>query len=264
MESTDKLKSKQIVPPSLLKAIEFDKTYFPIPIKECNEKLVSVKEILEKEKLPFQFNEKLTGTGEKRLFYLREGLIAPLLAVMKDLKGNGLVLRFEYLYRRLEEQKKLFENSVKKTIKQYPDLDHRRILEIAGIFVAATPDTAAHISGAALDVTLLDLNYKQVDLGVPYLFQGPQNATDSSDVPVSAREKRKLLCCVMEKHGFANYPFEYWHFSMGDKIAARILGKEYAIYGPVIFDEKTMRAEPVKNGEEIFDVKNIFCEKGII
>lgn len=242
------------IPSAIREAIEFDKTYFKIPIKESYEKLVDVQKIIHKNRIKAIFNENPTATGKKRLFFLRESLVNPLLSAMHALENYNLFIRFEYMYRYLGDQKAAYERSVKTVRLKYPSLDKELILQIAGVFVASTPDTAAHVSGAALDVTLVDANLKPIDMGVPYIHLGPESATYYRDISRRAKKNRNILCQVMERNGFANYPYEYWHFSMGDKIAAKIQKKEFAIYGPIIYNSKTNRTEQVKSAGQAFDV----------
>lgn len=46
-------------------------------------------------------------------------------------------------------------------------------------------------------------------------------------------ERRRLLCKVMNKEGFANYPGEWWHFSYGDQLWAAYRYKRYALYSSI-------------------------------
>jgi len=245
------------VSPILLEAVKFDKTYTPVPIVESGEKLVDIEEILSSQSQVI-FNQSLTSTGQKRIFVLRQALIKPLLSVAKEFNSLGYKLRFEYVYRRLEDQRRMYEQSVADTIKQYPSLSKEKIIEIAGILVASTPDTAAHVSGAAVDVTLLTLDNQVVNLGAEYLQSGDKSATNCLDISDEAKKNRQLLCSVMDKYDFANYPYEFWHFCQGDKIEAKVHGKDHAIYGPLIFDPETKMATPVSNAEKPFDVEHLF------
>lgn len=246
------------IPQEIQEAIKFDKTYFGIPVKECGEKLIDVEKIVKGKKLKAVFNTDLTATKQKRLFFLRESLVEPLISVMKELGKCGLFPRFEYLYRRLEDQQASFERSVKTWKEKLSNMDKETILKIAGVFVAATPATAGHLSGAAIDLTLVDKSLKPVDMGVPYIHPGPESTTMYAGLSEETKKNRKILLAAMEKYGFANYPYEYWHFSMGDKIAARVQGRKFAIYGPVIYNPKLRKTEPAKNPEKMFDVENIF------
>lgn len=260
MRNKNKLKSKlsSYISPFIEEAIEFDKSYFKISVKECGEELVDVEKIIKEKNLNAVFNSVFTATGQKRLFLLRKSLVPKLMSAMKDLEEYKMIMRFEYLYRRLDDQKASFERSVRTFMQKYPKLDKKSILEIAGVFVAATPATAGHLSGASMDITLVDADLKPVDMGVPYIHPGPESTTFYPNISEVAKKNRKILFDVMEKNSFSNYPYEYWHFSMGDRIDARIKGKKFAIYGPVVYNPQLNTTENVKNPEKAFDVSYLF------
>lgn len=257
-KNSKKIKLSDFVSPLIQEAIEFDKSYFKIPVKESGEELVDVEKIINEKNLNAVFNNVLTATGQKRLFLLRKSLVPKLLSAMRDLEEYKMTMRFEYLYRRLEDQKASFERSVITFLQKYPELDKESILEIAGVFVAAAPATAGHLSGASMDITLVDADLKPVDMGVPYIHPGPESTTFYPDISSIAKKNRKILFDVMEKNGFSNYPYEYWHFSMGDKISARIKADKFAIYGPVIYNSKSNATDKVENGEIPFNVDYLF------
>ena len=49
-----------------------------------------------------------------------------------------------------------------------------------------------------------------------------------------ARTNRRLLYWVMTEAGFANNPTEWWHYSWGDQLWARLMGRPHAHYGACI------------------------------
>jgi len=223
------------LPSYLAEAIRLDEGYFPIPLKECREELVFIKEIFKKKGVEASYNNSLSITGERRLFWVRKRLIVPLCRVAEVLKKEGFVLHFEDAYRSLGVQKKLFEEVVLETRRKYPSVNKEVLLKIAGIYVACNPATAAHMGGAAIDITLTDVQGGSVDLGGSYLGSGPEAMTSYPGLSKKTKKIRRLFVLTMEAFGFANYPYEFWHFSMGDRIATHIQKKPYAIYGPVIF-----------------------------
>ena len=47
---------------------------------------------------------------------------------------------------------------------------------------------------------------------------------------LEARANRRLLYWLMEEEGFCNNPTEWWHYSFGDQMWARLTGAEAAYY----------------------------------
>ncbi|MFG2476309.1 M15 family metallopeptidase [Streptomyces fagopyri] len=105
----------------------------------------------------------------------------------------------------------------------------------AGAFVSPV-EVAPHCTGAALDLTLIDADGVELDMGgaVNGHRTGdekycPLNASGLSD---QARHNRNLLARAMGGAGFVNYPTEWWHWSYGDRYWALISKADSAIYGP--------------------------------
>ena len=46
-----------------------------------------------------------------------------------------------------------------------------------------------------------------------------------------ARANRRILYWVMAEAGFANNPTEWWHYSWGDQMWAKLRGEPAALYG---------------------------------
>lgn len=53
-----------------------------------------------------------------------------------------------------------------------------------------------------------------LDMGTGFDCMDPKSAPLSNDVPLVARNNRLLLRALMEKHGFAPYEAEWWHFTL--------------------------------------------------
>lgn len=98
-----------------------------------------------------------------------------------------------------------------------------------------------HATGGAVDLTLRDTEsgahlfmgsiFDDVTaLSNTDAFEGTADAMSFS--VLEARDNRRLLFWVMAQEGFANNPTEWWHFSYGDQMWARITGEPSALYGP--------------------------------
>ncbi|MBN1263467.1 MAG: D-alanyl-D-alanine carboxypeptidase family protein [Candidatus Pacebacteria bacterium] len=251
------------LPAYLKEAIRFDEGYFSIPLAESREDFASIRESFSQRDLPVSFDQAPGLLNQPKIFWVRQSLIDPLLRAATQLKNKSLRLHFFSAYRPLEEQKKLFETSVRKTIQEFPQVDKETCLKIAGVYVACNPATAAHVSGAAVDVGLRTLSGNFLDLGANYLDSGPCVATDSSQISFRARENRNLLAEIMNSVGFVNYPFEFWHFCFGDRIATFIQKKPRAFFGSVVFDSQKGIIKFLTNKEQkkCFAVNHLFFKE---
>ena len=57
----------------------------------------------------------------------------------------------------------------------------------------------------------------QLNMGTTFDCFTPLAATDVSGLPPMVKKNRQLLKNVMSKHGFENYPKEWWHFTLKDE-----------------------------------------------
>tara|TARA_Y100001968_G_C19194308_1_gene636759 strand:+ start:156 stop:851 length:696 start_codon:yes stop_codon:yes gene_type:complete len=95
-----------------------------------------------------------------------------------------------------------------------------------------------HSTGAAVDLTLFDVNGKEIDMG------GQIDSIGSSSQPdyyaclpgISSslyHYRRSLLTRCMLHAGFVQHPTEWWHFSFGDQLWAWKNKYSEAFYGAV-------------------------------
>ncbi|MBI4157988.1 D-alanyl-D-alanine carboxypeptidase family protein [Candidatus Woesebacteria bacterium] len=223
---------------------EIDEKLLKVPLKSVNEPFVYLPDLARKLKIKVVFDQK-----EKPSAYLRESVAEAWVAAAKNFNKKGLILRVESAYRSLESQKKRFLWRVSSMKKRYPKKSQKELQDLANVYTAGIPILSGHTAGAAVDVTLLDAKNKPVNFGVPYRHGDIQSSTDYPYLPKELVKNRKLLKKVMEKHGFVNYPFEYWHFSMGDVYAVYFIGDKYAKFSPVEYDFKKKKMFPLKSQE---------------
>lgn len=94
---------------------------------------------------------------------------------------------------------------------QYPGLEKPALL---GGYIA---ETSGHSRGATVDLGLLDCRSapcRRVDMGTDFDFFGPRAHTDAPDISAEQRRNRQTLLQAMQRQGFANYPQEWWHFTL--------------------------------------------------
>ncbi|MGB3553083.1 MAG: M15 family metallopeptidase [Jannaschia sp.] len=106
----------------------------------------------------------------------------------------------------------------------------------AGAIDPASPPP--HATGGAVDLTIRYRGGPELFMGTIFDDVSTASGTDAFEaepegLAFSAREaraNRRLLYWLMIEAGFANNPTEWWHFSRGDQMWARITGAAAAYY----------------------------------
>lgn len=127
--------------------------------------------------------------------YLRKPVALALVAAHKKLKAKGFRIKIWDAYRPLSVQWKLWE--------MYKDPN----------YVADPRKGSMHNRGAALDLTLVDKNGKELDMGTEYDYFGERAHTLYKDLPYKIRANRYLLKSVMREVGFSEIKTEWWHYA---------------------------------------------------
>lgn len=90
-------------------------------------------------------------------------------------------------------------------------------------YVANPVKGSIHNKGGAVDITLVTLEGKELDMGTDFDFFGKRAYHDNTDLPKEVLANRKLLKETMENHGFWSIRTEWWHYNLsaasGDKVA---------------------------------------------
>jgi len=74
---------------------------------------------------------------------------------------------------------------------------------------------SGHSRGSTVDLTIIDANtLEPLDMGSPYDFFGEPSWVAYQNLLEIQKKNRQLLQSVMQKHGFRNYPQEWWHFTL--------------------------------------------------
>ena len=99
-------------------------------------------------------------------------------------------------------------------------------------FVANPKKGSMHNYGIAVDVTIVDENDKEIDMGFTPFYRSNLSIywgyakLKMFDLSESQKQNRKLLSNVMKKAGFFPLSYEWWHFNGMQKEEAR---KKYQI-----------------------------------
>lgn len=92
----------------------------------------------------------------------------------------------------------------------YPKVEKRHLFRDG--YIAAQ---SGHSRGSTVDLTIIDgITSEPLDMGSPYDFFGEESWVEYQNITESQKNNRKLLQKVMLKHGFRNYPQEWWHFTL--------------------------------------------------
>jgi D-alanyl-D-alanine dipeptidase len=236
-------------------AHDFMMRVLEVRIRDCGEPLVSLRDAAADAGVKVQFSDAPFAHKFVRQFYLRQGLIVPFIAAARDMNDRGWVMKVEDAYRTPEMQKalqrtpELFDLLLKtllwETAGRVPGTDFifRRLLSM----IAFCPITGTHISGSALDISVMDRNSSiEIDRGAPYPTFTAITPMDSPYAAPLARENRRSITVIMRRHGFIEYPWEFWHYNQQDAYHQILSGnRSLARYAPVVWDEAASRVSPV-------------------
>ncbi|MEY4905474.1 MAG: hypothetical protein RLZZ292_3289 [Bacteroidota bacterium] len=84
-------------------------------------------------------------------------------------------------------------------------------------FVTPPAKGSMHNRGAAVDITLVDTNGKELDMGTSYDFFGEEAYSTYTNLPAQVLKNRQLLRETLEKVGLKGIRTEWWHFSYSKK-----------------------------------------------
>lgn len=128
--------------------------------------------------------------------FLRKEAAEKIFLIHQELQEQGFGLKMFDCYRPRPVQWKLW--------KKVPDPR----------YVANPEKGSMHNRGAAVDLTIVDKNGEELDMGTAYDFFGPEAHSTNTDLPKEVLENRKMLSSVMKKYGFSPIRTEWWHFSL--------------------------------------------------
>ncbi|GAB3269732.1 M15 family metallopeptidase [Kineosporia babensis] len=166
---------------------------------------------------------------------VRAGL-ASRLAQAQTLMPSGLQLRVVEGYRPAARQQAIIDRYTAEILLKNPKADEGELAGLVARFVSPLP-VAPHVAGAAVDLTIVDGDGQELDLGTA-IDATPEASNgacyfNSPLIAPEVRANRRLLAAALHAAGLVNYPTEWWHWSFGDRYWALGVGARYALYGPV-------------------------------
>lgn len=129
-------------------------------------------------------------------------------------KCNGLRLRIYDCYRPQRAVDHFVRwaedvNDQKNKAIYYPDVNKADVFELG--FIAKR---SGHSRGSTVDLTLVDENGRELDMGGIFDFFGERSHPDYQGVSVEQFQNRMLLREIMVSSGFVPLKEEWWHFTL--------------------------------------------------
>lgn len=171
---------------------------------------------------------------DKRMF-LRQGAAEKLQAIQNELK----IYKFKIWdgFRPRQVQYNIYKNLWNTLRPKHPEWDTERMKAEMEIFIAnpySKDMIPPHSTGGAVDLTLMDLSGKELDMGTDFDYFGPEAEAgyyEKNNINQTVRQNRELLREAMEANNFTQYENEWWHFDYGNQPWATKLNKTHLLYG---------------------------------
>ena len=146
-------------------------------------------------------------------------LLAPiaqaLARVQQDVQREGLSLKVFDCYRPVRAVQH-FVRWARDPADQRTKSAYYPNLEKASLLDGYIAETSGHSRGATVDLSLLRCAAQgcaPLDMGTGFDLFDPRANTDAPEINAAQRENRRHLLDAMQRHGFANYPLEWWHYT---------------------------------------------------
>ncbi len=200
-------------------------------IKEINEPLVDLDDydfVLESS----YYNQ---GLSQDKKLYLRKGVVDKLVEIQTKL--SDYKFKIWDGCRSRDVQNNIYQKFWTELKMKHPEWDDDRLKHEVGVFVtdpSKSERIPPHATGGAVDLTLVDSQGNELDMGTDFDFFGPEAASlyyESHSDNETVKANRKLLRESMIAAGFRSDTDEWWHFDYGNQIWAAELNKPCAIYG---------------------------------
>jgi len=128
--------------------------------------------------------------------YLRLKTVKALIKANKAFMEMGYKIKIFDCYRPLDIQKKMWEIVPNPT------------------YVANPSKGSIHNKGGAVDITLVDANGKELDMGTTFDFFGIEASHNYPNFSLEVKENRELLKRIMMKKKFNSFDSEWWHYNL--------------------------------------------------
>ncbi len=166
--------------------------------------------------------------------HVRAGVLQRLIRAQELLPHGWQWLLVEG-YRPPALQESIFNDYAATLRRLHPEESEGHIRTAASRWVAPM-ETAGHVSGAAIDLTICTQDGIEVDMGSPEAATPEESGgacyTHAAGLPAQAQQNRAVMIEALTAVGMVNYPTEWWHWSYGDRYWAMTTRATAAVYGP--------------------------------
>lgn len=136
--------------------------------------------------------------------YLRKATAEALQKANEEFKTLGYRIKIFDCYRPLSVQKKMWKI-------------------LPGTHYVANPAKGSkHNRGAAVDLTLVDANGKELDMGTSFDFFGKKAHHTYTNLPKEVLKNRNLLKTILNKYNFKSIYSEWWHYEFRPEMQAKV------------------------------------------
>ena len=254
--STDEAARRSYWTQQLEQGFKMVQQLLAFPVSECNERFASIPEAAEAAGVEMLFSTSKIAGNLDRVYYIRESLVADVIAIGADMNRRGWVMKVEDGFRSLQMQSTLvrkpevFDAILQKCIwesgGEIPPVEF--VFRRAMVMVANIPKAGTHMSASAIDISVFQRDGREVWRGGPYLEVSERTPMRSPFISETELRNRLEITEVMESHGFMHFPFEFWHYNKGDAGAHILTGNPApARYGPVHWDPQNNTVTAVAN-----------------
>ena len=214
-----------------------EKPYFSIPIRENNDRLVS----LDEEEFIFTSKYYKESSAGKRRVMLRGKVVRLLLEARRELSKS---CRFKILdaWRSEQAQQGMFNRFIQEVKQRNPSWDnkqiHHEVLKFAAPVMHDPQKPPPHSTGGAVDLTIVDETGNELLMGKDPVNLSQESFVNfyngrQSIVEQEFHENRQILRRILVSVGFAPNENEWWHFDYGNQRWAYYYKTLYADYRDV-------------------------------
>jgi len=207
--------------------------YSSIPIIECGEKLVKIPDAFAFTN-PHIYMSLGAPYAELSPFYVRAGVLERLEVSLGYLQKQYPRWRIKIFdaYRPVAVQEFMVKYTKHQLAKAQgidlsnPVQEQELMKQVYKFWAVPSLDPATpppHSTGAAIDVTLIDQENNEIDMGGDIDEISDRSLPDHYKNPITPEsikfnQYRQLLKDCMIEAGFRQHPNEWWHFSFGDQM----------------------------------------------